>query len=147
MLSFCLSVSLSRVLSLNSSLFLSPYYTHVYTCMQVRIHTHAHTRLVYHHPPANWHHLFLCTHTSVTIICMQSGWRQWVAMVAVTRSCDKKLQVALPPICANLRCRSRHICWQSPWVNSCTSWHVLWKWWRCRPKGATRRNCNTWNPP
>lgn len=26
---------------------------------------------------------------------MQSGWLQWVAMVAVTRLCDKKQQVAL----------------------------------------------------
>lgn len=50
------------------------------------------------------------THVSVTIICMQSVWRQLVAMVAVTRLCDKKLWVALPPICANWeRCQHGNI--------------------------------------
>ena len=136
--------SLARSLSFSAvACFCSPI-THVYTCLQVRTHTRTHTHAyhVSHHPPANWHHLFLCTHTSVTIICMQSGWRRWVAMVAVTRVCDKKRQVALPLICANLRCRSRHVCWQNPWVNSCTSWHVLRQWWRWRLKGAIRWSCN-----
>lgn len=61
--------------------------------------------------PALLVHTHTCMHTSVTIICMQSGWLRRVAMVAVTRLCDKKQQVALPLICAKWKRCQRGDVW------------------------------------
>lgn len=92
--------------------FLSPLYMHVYACVLAITHTHIwtlwHTTKFVLPPtsklaPALLMHTHTCIHTSITIICMQSGWLWWVAMVAVTRLCDKKQQVALLLICANVK--------------------------------------------
>lgn len=83
-----------------------------------RVHAHAHTDITtFVLPPTSTLapallvHTHTCMHTSVTIICMQSGWLRRVAMVAVTRLCDKKQQVALPLICANWKRCQRGDVW------------------------------------
>lgn len=73
-----------------------PLHMHVYACGQMRTHTRRHARTQTHRyatkfvlpptsklAPALLMHTHTCIHTSVTIICMQSGWLRWVAMVAV----------------------------------------------------------------
>lgn len=104
-----------------------PYF--FFSSLHMFKHTHWHTTKFVLPPtsklaPALLMHTHTCIHSSVTIICMQSGWLWWVAMVAVTRLCDKKQQVALPLICANVKVWMRgHIELKRQWHN--TSRHTM----------------------